>query len=141
MEYQRNENFLFLRLEKGEELLEALTALCKKEDIQAGMVLGIGATNDVTVGLFDTEKKMYISNTCTGDMEITSLTGNISRKNGEPYLHLHIQVADESNQVIGGHLSRCVISVTAEITVICSDIKTERTPNEDGINLIHFPTA
>ena len=141
MEYQRHENFLFLRLEKGEELLDALSSLCKKENIQAGMVSGIGATNDVTVGLFDTEKKTFLSNTYTQNLEITSILGNISRKNGEPYFHLHITVADGSNRVLGGHLSRCMISLTAEITVICSDIKTDRIPDENGINLLHFPKS
>lgn len=138
MEYKREQNFLFLRLEKGEELLEALFALCQKENIRAGMVSGIGATNDVTLGLFDTEKKKYLSNTYTGDMEITSLTGNISQKKGEPYLHLHITVADGTNRVVGGHLSRCVISLTAEITMICSDMKTDRVLDENGIQLVHF---
>jgi predicted DNA-binding protein with PD1-like motif len=141
MEYQRQNQFTFLRLEKGEELLEALSFLCKKENIQAGTVSGIGATNDVTVGLLDTEKMAFCSNTYTGDMEITSISGNISQKNGEPYLHLHINVADESNRVIGGHLSRCVISVTAEITVISSDMKTQRVPDENGIHLLHFPKS
>lgn len=141
MEYARNDNFLFLRLEKGEELLESLNTLCQQENILAGAVSGIGATDEVTVGLFDTKQKRYLCTTYTGDMEITSLFGNISRKDGEPYLHLHINVADGSNRVIGGHLNRCVISVTAEITVICSDIKTDRSPDENGINLIHFPKA
>lgn len=72
--------------------------------------------------------------------EITSLTGNISRKNGEPYLHLHINVADGSHGVIGGHLSRCVISITAAINLICIPLSTNRSPEEEfGINLLHFP--
>ena len=141
MEYKRHENFLFLRLEKGEELFTTLAALCKKEQIRAGAVSGIGATDDVTVGLFDTTKNEYCSATYNGDMEITSISGNISEKDGESYFHLHITVADESNRVVGGHLSRCVISVTAEITIICFNIRTSRVPNEDGINLLHFPKA
>ncbi|MBO5408838.1 MAG: DNA-binding protein [Clostridia bacterium] len=141
MEYVRNEDFLFLRLEKGEEIMETLNVLCRKENILAGIVSGIGATNDVTVGLFDMEKKSFFQNTYTGDREITSLAGNISCKDGQPYYHLHITVADGNNQVLGGHLSRCVISVTAEITVIIASVKTDRTPDENGINLLHFPNA
>ncbi len=138
MEYRKQGNFLFLRLEKGEEITESLLHLCREEQILAGEVSGIGATNDVTVGLFDTNEKAYHSTTYTGDMEITSLSGNISRMDGEPYLHLHITVADGSNRVIGGHLNRCVVSVTSEITISVSEMHTLRTPDENGINLVHF---
>ena len=140
MEYKKQDNCFFVRLEPGEEIVESLTKLCKHEQILAGTVSGLGATNEVTVGLFDTASKQYFANTYTGDMEITTLSGNISRKDGEEYLHLHINVADRSNRVIGGHLSRCVISVTAEIVMTAFPIATARTPDDNlGINLLHFP--
>ena len=142
MEYQKQGATFFIRLEKGEEVVESLLELCKKESIPAGTVSGIGATDEVTVGLFDTGKKTYFSHTYTGDMEITSLLGNISRKDGEEYLHLHVTVADGTNRVMGGHLSRCVVSVTAEIVVTSFPMETNRILDEEnGINLIHFPKA
>lgn len=37
-------------------------------------------------------------------MEILSLKGNISIKDGEPFLHLHIVLSKEDFTCIGGHL-------------------------------------
>ncbi len=45
-------------------------------------------------------------------MEITSLVGNISQMNGEVYLHIHINLANEENKVFGGHLTSAIISAT-----------------------------
>ncbi len=142
MEYRKEGNFYFLRLDVGDEIVSSLHHLAETENILAGSVFGIGATNDVTVGLFDTQKKQYYSNTYLGDMEITSLTGNISRQNGQPYLHLHITIADETNQVIGGHLNRGVISITGEITVLSATLATNREFSEEkGINELTFPIS
>lgn len=140
MEYQRKDNFFFLRLERGEEITQAVKALCKRENIIAATVSGIGATDCVTVGLYDTKEKQYVANTYTKDMEITSLSGNISQKDGEEYLHLHITVADSSNKVLGGHLTHCIVSVTAEIVITAFPVETNRVRDKDtGINLLHFP--
>ena len=50
-------------------------------------------------------------------MEITSLVGNVSQMDGEVYLHIHVNIADENNNVFGGHLTSAVISATGEIII------------------------
>lgn len=42
-------------MEKGEEILSALTALCKKENIRLAQVQAIGAVKQAVVGLYQTE--------------------------------------------------------------------------------------
>ena len=82
-----------LRLELGEEVLTALTAFVEKQHIALGSVYGLGATDHVVVGLYNVSEQVYHKQEINGPMEITSLVGNISTKDGKPYLHLHINVA------------------------------------------------
>lgn len=137
MEYIVCDNTVIVRIEKGEEILNTINNLCKKLDIKAGSVSGIGATNNVTMGLYNMDKKEYFKNTFKGDFEITSLTGNISTKDNNPYIHLHINIANEKCETFGGHLNECFISVTCEIFIHILSCKLERYVDKNtGLNLI-----
>lgn len=139
MEYKKHNNNYVVRIDKGEEVLNKIKELCENENIKSGSIYGLGATDYVKVGLFDTTNKKYHSTIFEGPMEITSLTGNISSKDGENYLHVHINVANEKMQVYGGHLNECRISATCEIYITAFDLEVEREFNEEiGLNLYKF---
>lgn len=139
MEYRAFGDHYVVRIDKGEEVLACIEKLCRKEGIKLGSAVGLGACDRVTVGLFDTVNKVYKKNTFTGPMEITSLVGNISTKEGEPYLHFHINVCNEENHILGGHLNECHISATGEITVTKIEGIVEREMSEEiGLNLYRF---
>ena len=134
---KRGENDYVLRLEKGEEVLEALRVFAAEADIGCASVTGIGATDDAVLGVFDMEKKVYHENAYAVPMEILSLTGNISVKDDEAYVHMHAAVADETGIAKGGHILRMRISLTAEIFVHVLPGELNRKPDEElGINLI-----
>lgn len=140
MEYRKFGGTIVLRLEAGEEIVESLTALCEKEQLELCQVSGLGAAGEITVGVFDTGKKEYFSREYRGDFEIGSLTGNITRKEGKPYLHLHLVFGNPQKDVCAaGHLNRAVISATAEIfvTVLPGSVG-RRMDDEVGLNLFQF---
>ena len=139
MEYRVFGETIVLRLEKGEEVIESIKKLCEKEDIKAGSISGLGASNEVVVGLFKVDEKKYYSNTFEEDFEITNLTGNISRMNGEVYLHIHGTFANAEGKCIGGHLNKAVISATSEIIINKINRNVGRKFSEEiGLNLIEF---
>ncbi len=139
MEYKVFGEKIVLRLEKGEEVIESIKKLCEKEDIRLGSISGLGATNHVIVGLFKVSEKKYYSNTFEEDFEITNLTGNISRMNGEVYLHIHGTFADIDGKCIGGHLNKAIISATSEIIINRINGEMGRQFSEEiGLNLIKF---
>ena len=140
MEYRKYGNDYVIRFQKGEELLGTLRGLCEKEGIRLGSVSGLGAVGEVTLGLFDTQKKKYESAEFKGDFEIGSCVGNISTQEGNIYLHLHMMVADPVKGIIaGGHLNRAVFSLTGEFFIHAIDGTVERQFDpEIGLNLFKF---
>jgi hypothetical protein len=139
MQYKRFGNNVVVRVDKGEELVDALKQMCKDLDIKLGSIIGIGATENVTIGLMNTKTKKYQSKQFTGDYEIASLVGNITRKDGEVYLHLHATICNTEHSAFGGHLTSAVISATFEGIIEIIEGQVNRTFDEtSGLNLLQF---
>ncbi len=139
MEYRRFENTIIARLDKGEEILGQLEKISRAEDIKLASVSALGAINDFTVGVFNTDEKKYYSNSFSGAFEIVSLTGTVSTMNGEYYAHLHMSAGDDKGAVFGGHLNRAVISATCEMVITVINGTVDRSFSDSiGLNLFDF---
>ena len=139
MDYRRFGDTIIARMDKGEEILEQLKVIAEKESIKLASVSALGATDDITVGVFRTGEKKYYANHFTGDMEIVSLTGTVSTMDGEYYAHLHMSAGDAEGHVFGGHLNRAVISATCEMVIRVIDGQVDRKFDENvGLNLFAF---
>ena len=137
MKFKKIGSKWIVRIDKGEEIVETLKQFCKENKIKLGTISGIGATNRVTIGLFEIKSKQYHSQKLIGDYEITNLSGNVSTMNDEIYLHLHISLADSKYNAYGGHLNSAVISGTGEIVIEEIEDIIEREFNEEaGLNLL-----
>ena len=108
---------LIVILEKGEEIISSLTEACKKNNIRSGFLTGIGAGEHFEIGYYDVTSKNYIRRSIPGEYEITSMTGSISVKDGEILPHVHINLADSSFHLFGGHLFKGTITGTCEIYI------------------------
>ena len=95
MDYRRFKDTIYLRLDPGEEIIEQIEKVAKKENIQLAQINGLGALNDFTTGVFDTVEKKFHPIHFEGAYEIVSLTGTVTRQDGEVYLHLHILLLKE----------------------------------------------
>jgi len=127
----------FVRIDRGEEILSELKKVCIEHDIHAGKISAIGAVNRATIGFFDTERKQYHSTELTGDHEITSLSGNITSMENRIYLHVHVNLADNSNRTFGGHLNEAIVSATCEAIIEEYTGSVNRIFDEkSGLNLI-----
>lgn len=139
MDFRRYGDTIVVRLDKGEEICQSLLTIAEREQIGAAVVSGIGAVSDLVVGLFDPEKKQFGENHFVGYYEVTALDGNLSQKDGKPYLHLHMSCADAGGHMIGGHLARATISLTGEIFIRVLDGSMSRRFDEKlGLNTVAF---
>ena len=140
MEYRKFSQGYVLRLDPGEEIVTSLTRLVEQENVQLGSVSAIGAAGDVTIGIFSTREKQYHSQRYQGDYEISALVGNVTRKEGKPYLHLHITIGNPvTGEVHAGHLTSAVISATLELFLQVWDGQVDRKFSDTvGLNLFEF---
>jgi len=130
-----------LSLDNHVEIAEALMAFCVEKEILAGSINGLGAVNEATFRYLNPATKQYVDKTFNEQMEITNLTGNISQKDGRPYLHLHITASRSDYSCIGGHLLSARISGACELVVEdywdCKPMG-RRFDEETGLNLYAF---
>ena len=139
MESKEFENCIVIRLDQGDEIASALLSVAAEKKISLASLSGIGATDDFEIGVFDLEKKDYVRSRFLGNHEITSLSGNVTTKDGAPYVHLHVTCAGDGGKVVGGHLFRANVSLTAEIFLFNIKGAVDRKPDDAlRINKIDF---
>ena len=139
MEYRVFEDTILVRLDKGDLIAKSLLEVAQKEGVTLASISGIGATDDFEVGVFDLERSDYEHFRFGGNHEIVALVGNLTTKDGAPYVHLHITCAGEGGKIVGGHLFEARISLTAEIFLTTVSGRAERLRDETlGINKILF---
>ncbi len=109
-------NYL-VRLETGEELVGTFARFCDDQRIDTAAVAGIGTVHGAVLGYFDREGKQYVRRTVEGDCELVSLQGNVSLKEGKPYLHAHVVLGTRDFQALAGHLFEAKVAATCELVV------------------------
>ena len=139
MEYKRFDQTILVRIDKDEEILEQVQKVALKENVTLASIQALGAVKDITIGVFQTDTKQYLSNSFQGSFEIVSLTGTIDTMNDQFYCHLHMSVGNEKDEVFGGHLNKAIVSATCEMIITIIDGKIDRELNKDiDLNLWKF---
>ena len=119
-----------------QEIAAALMTFCREKNITSGVINGLGAINQLTLRFFDPTTKQFVDKKYHEQMEIANLTGNISTKDGEIYLHLHVTVGRNDYSAIAGHLLSATVSGAGEFVVEDYGAVVERTFDpEIGLNV------
>jgi uncharacterized protein len=105
-----------VNVEHDSDLIQFITELAEKEKITNATLLGIGALKRATLGAYDQDKHDYIEIAIETPHEIACCTGNISLKDGKPFVHAHAVLSDEEGNVKAGHLFKGVV-FAAEVLV------------------------
>ena len=137
MKFKNIKDTYFIRLERGERIIETLKSFCANNKIRCGYFFGIGALDDVELAHYIVENKKYTSKTFKQPLEIINMTGNVTTIDKEVYLHCHITLSDEGMRAIAGHLKEGVISATCEIVLVSAAASiTRKYDNLTGLNLL-----
>lgn len=125
MDYRRNGNIVYIRMDKGEEIVSGIDRICEREHIVSGSFFGIGCCSKATIfsRFPDTmEDKPHSREDC---LEMEHLAGTISvEDDGSIVQHSHavftyIDMKREQH-VFAGHLLSAEVLYTAEITMFVS---------------------
>ena len=139
MIYRKDNNNIFVRLVRGENIFNKLYELIEKERIKSGWINGIGAIENIQIGSYDLVDKKYNKIVLNGVYELTSLMGNISYKEKKPFLHIHVNLSNHDCKSYGGHLFSAKINATGEFIIHITDINIDREYDDEiGLHLIEF---
>jgi len=122
------------RLEQGDDLLSGLYEVAEKHGMKAADVRALGAVTDLEVTEWDPEKKAYREPIRRKDpSEVLTLYGNLSRRDGKPFWHVHISAAYHEGgktRLVAGHLLRANVFALEFVIDVFEGIDLVRVPDE-----------
>ena len=59
MKYQIDNDLIFVRVNSGDPIMKSLLEIAIKLNLESGYISGIGAINNVLIGMYDINKKKY----------------------------------------------------------------------------------
>jgi len=118
MDYRKLGSTIYIRLDRGDEVISTLLDICRREHIQSATYSGIGGCSAASIQTFDPASGAFHTEERTGMLELVSMMGNVITDDGSLYHHTHALfsfVEGGEHRVLGGHLKETVVLYTAEI--------------------------
>ena len=112
--------FLFT-LKKGDRIIESLIKCAEALQLNGAALSGLGAIIDPVLGNFNANTAMHDPKIFSGLYELTSLNGNIVKRDGQYHVHLHVVLSDTNDAergTISGHLFESKIGLIGEINIL-----------------------
>jgi predicted DNA-binding protein with PD1-like motif len=100
---------LIVRLEHDADLVQSITELARSKGVEAGSFMAIGALKHARLGYYDQKNHEYREMKIDTPHEMASCIGNVSLKDGEPFVHAHVVLADEAGNTKAGHLLEGIV--------------------------------
>lgn len=98
---QKDGNEIFLKIEKGEDVLQTLEKVAEENNVDSGEVIwGVGMIRNLQIGYFNGRE--YEKEVFGPSLEVVSFHGSIAEN--EPRFHIHASCAGQDHGVVGGHL-------------------------------------
>ena len=127
MQFSENQDQYYITLDKDEYINDSLLKISKSKNIQSGWINGVGAIYNIEIGYYDIHLKDYVRKKFNdGDYELLSLSGNVTIKEDEQFVHTHIIFSGTDFKVFGGHLFDAQIAVAGEFMIDSNSAKIER---------------
>jgi len=119
-----------LRIESGEELGATLKQFFVANDIRFAQMTGLGAVRSATVAYWNATIQQYETHVLEDQMEVVSLIGNVSMREGEPFAHIHLGLGRHDLSMVGGHFNAAVAHPMVEIWLTPVDATVTRVLDE-----------
>jgi len=92
------------RLETGSDLVQEIERFCAEQGITAAQVTVIGAVRRARYAYYEQGDQHYRELESATHHELVGFVGNVSLRDGRPFLHAHATFADADGSTVGGHL-------------------------------------
>jgi uncharacterized protein len=125
-------------LETGEEAMACLQEFVDRERLTAAQLTAIGAFSDAVLAYFDWQRKAYVRNPVTEQVEVASLIGDVALSpDGKRTLHIHLVLGKRDGAALAGHLVEAHVRPTLEVVLTESPAHLRKMRDaESGLALI-----
>lgn len=125
-------------LSKGADLFDELLAISAKEKVSTAQVAGVGGVNRLDLAYYNSAKKKYEEHIYEEFLEVAGLAGNLTLKDGKPFLHLHGTFGRRDMSALAGHVVSATVFPLLEVVVMpTSNRALRRFDDETGLNVIY----
>lgn len=140
MQYQRFGDRYQLRFASGERLIETLLEFLGHKSIGFAALTGLGALSHATVSYWDATTLQYETRDIQEQVELVSLVGNVTMRDGKPFVHAHVTLGRRDLSIIGGHFNEAIAHPTIELWLRPEADAVERVLDEScGLYLMNLP--
>ena len=87
MDYRKYGDTWYIRVDKGEEIISEILAVCKKEGIGSAIFSGIGGCEKAEIQTFLADRREFETEVVEGMLELVSLNGNVGQDEDGAYCH------------------------------------------------------
>ena len=115
MRYQVFDDRIQIRGETDEHAADAVMEVLRREKVTYSSLTGLGAVRWAKFAYYDATTKSYVEHAIEEQMEVISLVGNTTLRDGAPFIHWHVALARHDMSMIGGHFLDAIIRPTLEI--------------------------
>ena len=134
-EMQAGRSFV-VRVKHDADIIEYLTSFAKDNCLSTAAFTALGALKNVKLGFYDQKKHVYGELVFSGPVELICCIGNVSLKDGEPFVHAHAVLSDEEGNVKGGHLlGGTVFAAEVHVTELLGVNLVRRVDDVTGLSL------
>jgi predicted DNA-binding protein with PD1-like motif len=125
-------------LKAGAKIPDDILAIAKKEKMATARVEAIGGVERLTLAYFNHGSKKYEEHVFKEFLEVTGIMGNITLKDGEPFLHIHGTFGRKDLSTIAGHVMSARVFPLLEVVVTPTKNRALRRFDDDlGLNVIY----
>ena len=118
MDYRKMNDVCYIRVDKGEEIIEKILEVCSLEGINSAFFSGLGGCSRAEIQTFNPNEKHFETETIEGMLELVNITGDIVVDNGCLFHHTHAMFSykdGSDHKMAGGHIKSVTVLYTAEI--------------------------
>lgn len=118
MDYRHYGDAFYIRVDRGEEIITSILAVCEREGVRSATFSGIGGCDAADIKVFDAEAGAFLNEHREGILELVTLMGNVVDSGEGHSWHAHALFSyrdDNGHHTAAGHLGSATVRYTAEI--------------------------
>jgi predicted DNA-binding protein with PD1-like motif len=125
-------------LKAGTSLTDEILRIASKEKIKTARVEAIGGVKRLRIAYFNHRTKKYEEHEYREFLEAAGILGNVTQKDGKPFLHAHGTFGRRDMSAVAGHVLSATVFPLMEVVITpTKNAAVRRFDEKSGLNVIY----